>query len=271
MEPKVPSPCDPSLLRDSPSRSNVGKILREVLEAAVAENRGMLVAIGALTFVTGVAVGVAATLLVQRNPVPPAGASQQQTTAATSQTAGSALTSQTSQANTVFINQKPVEEAKLDELKRLYGAAPPPGRYWYDPRSGLYGIWGYEAAGYIRPGHDFGPLPEDASRGNTGVYINGRHINLTEAQFFQRIFGAVYQGRWWLDGQTGNVGLEGNPMPMANLVVAMQQASRAGGGGGSGGGGYRWRDNINNSSGGAENGCVWVNSPGSTYSSSGCN
>jgi hypothetical protein len=100
------------------------------------------------------------------------------------------------------------------------------------------------------------------------VIINGREINMTEAMFFQRIFGAVYQGRWWLDGQTGNVGLEGNPTPIANVVAALQRSQ--GGGGGQGGGGYRWRDNINNFSGGAENGCVWVNIPGGSYTGSGC-
>lgn len=130
-------------------------------------------------------------------------------------------------------------------------------------------MWGHEAAGYIKPGHQFAALPANASNGDTGVFINGRQINMTEAMFFQRIFGAVYQGRWWLDGTTGNVGQESNPMPLANIVVALQQAQRAGGGGG--GGGYRWRDEINRASGGAEGGCVWVNMPGSSYSSSGCN
>jgi hypothetical protein len=174
---------------------------------------------------------------------------------------------QTSRGTGVFINQREITQQQLAAIKQMYGQATPPGRYWYDPRSGLYGKWGFEAAGYIRPGHDFGPLPANASNGNTGVIINGREINMTEAVFFQRIFGAVYKGRWWLDGQTGNVGQEGNPTPVANVVAALQAQ---GGGRGQGGEGYRWRDNINNSSGGAENGCVWVNMPGASYSSSGC-
>ncbi len=236
----------------------------------MSENRNMLIVVVALSFVAGAGVGVAGTLLLRSSSTTTTPGLLPQPAGAASVPAPDSPAVPAAEGAGVYINQKLVEQAKLDELKQLYGAAPPPGRYWYDPRSGLYGNWGYEAAGYIRPGHEFGPVPADASRGNTGVFINGRQINLTEAQFFQRVFGAVYQGRWWLDGQTGNVGLEGNLMPMANLVVALQQASRAGGGGG-GGGGYRWRDNINNSSGGAENGCVWVNSPGSTYSSSGCN
>jgi hypothetical protein len=166
----------------------------------------------------------------------------------------------------VFINEKEAPPEQLAQLKQLYGMAPPKGRYWYDSRSGLYGMWGFEAAGYIRPGHDFGIVPAQASRGNTGVFINGREINLTEALFVQSIFGAVYQGRWWLDGHTGNVGLEPNPMPLANVVVALQQSQRSRGRDN----GYRWRDNINNFSGGAENGCVWVNIPGGSYTGSGC-
>lgn len=241
----------------------------------MSENRSLWIVVVTLSFITGAAVGVAGTLFSMRDSSPATG-STDATPQATPSVPGSAPASATAapaaqaeQGTGVFINQKPVPQAQLDELKKLYGAAPPPGRYWYDPRSGLYGNWGYEAAGYIRPGHDFGAVPADASKGDTGVFINGRQINLTEAQFFQRLFGAVYQGQWWLDGQTGNVGLEGNTTPVANVVAAMQQTNRSGGGGV--GGGYRWRDNINGASGGAENGCVWINSPGSSYSSSGCN
>ena len=242
------------------------------------ENRSLLIPMVVMSFITGAALGVAGTLLMQRGQTPTGQsmATPTQAAAVGAPTASAAAPSAPStgapaaqaQAPAVLINEKPVTQAQLDELKQAYGAAPPPGRYWYDARSGLYGNWGYEAAGYIRPGHNLGAVPAEASKGNTGVFINGRQINLTEAQFFQRIFGAVYQGRWWLDGQNGNVGLEGNPMPIANIVVAMQQASRSAGGAP---GGYRWRDNINGASGGTENGCVWINSPGSSYSSSGCN
>lgn len=248
----------------------------------MANNRTLTILLFAISIVAALAIGVAGTLWLTRsspplapaanasaaNPPSSAGAAS---SAATAQAGGDSTPgpspngAQLSASTGVFINQREVTTQQLEEIKRMYGAAPPSGRYWYDPRSGLYGVWGHEAAGYIRPGHDFGPLPEDSSAGNTGVFINGRHINMTEAMFFQRIFGAVYQGRWWLDGQTGNVGMEGNPTPIANLVLALQQAQQRGGGGG-----YRWRDEINRASGGAEGGCVWVNMPGSSYSSSGC-
>jgi hypothetical protein len=198
----------------------------------------------------------------------PAAASQAAVPASLTQPERNAQTQggQMADSTKIFVNQKEASREQLEELKRMYGMAPPAGRYWYDSRSGLYGAWGFEAAGYIRPGHIFAPLPADASRGNTGVFINGRQINLVEAMFYKQIFGAVYPGRWWLDGNTGNLGMEGNPLPMANIVVALQQAQRSG----SQGGGHRWRDDINKFSGGAENGCVWVNIPGGSYTGSGC-
>ena len=168
------------------------------------------------------------------------------------------------QSTGVFINEKEISKEQADALRQMYGAAPPPGRYWYDPRSGLYGYSGREAAGYIRPGHDFGTLSARASNGNTGVFLNGREINLTEAQFFQRVFGVVYQGHFWLDGATGNLGVDGNPMPLANLVAAMQRAQ------GSNDGGYRWRDGSGATIT-SEGNCTFAAIPGApVYSTPGC-
>src|SRR4051812_43235097 len=107
-------------------------------------------------------------------------------------------------------------------MAALYGYAPPLGRYWYDSRSGAWGMEGGGTAGFILPGHSFGPLARDASNGNTGVLINGRELNLEEAVVLQRTFGAIYRGRWWLDGRTGYWGAEGNPRPLGNIISALQ-------------------------------------------------
>jgi hypothetical protein len=187
------------------------------------------------------------------------------TNARPSQPAGAPPTAQTTRGTGVFINQREITQQQWAAIKHLYGAAPP-GHYWYDARSGLYGKVGFEAAGYIHPGLDFGPLAPDASNGNTGIFINGREINMTEAMFFQRIVGGIFQGRWWLDGETGNVGMEGMPIPMANLATALQQAQFDR----SGYGGYRWRNNIHNLRDGHDNGCAWVNIPGGSYPGGGC-
>ena len=130
----------------------------------------------------------------------------------------------------VFINGRELTKVQALGIARVYGYAPAPGHYWYDTVSGAWGLQGHEAAGFLLPGYDFGPLAVNASNGNTGVFINGREINMLEAMRIQQTFGAVYRGRWWLDGRTGNYGIEGNPMPMGNIVAALQ-AQRSGRGG----------------------------------------
>jgi hypothetical protein len=175
--------------------------------------------------------------------------------------AGAGLSQQTTG---VFINGRQLTPQQMQEIRATYGFAAPPGRYWYDARSGLFGLMGWEAAGFMHPGHDFGPLPANASKGNTGVFINGREINMAEAAYCQKLFGAVYQGRYWLDGRTGNLGVEGNPMPVVNAFVALQQAQR------SNQGGYNWHSNITGASGGSAGGCSYVTIPGSGSVSSGC-
>jgi len=153
----------------------------------------------------------------------------------------------------VFINRTELTGNQVRALYLRYGYAPPAGHYWYDSRSGAWGIEGRETAGFVLPGHDFGPLPEDASRGNTGVFINGRELNLAEALNIQRTFGAVYQGRWWLDGSTGYWGREGNPMPLGNVTAALR--AQRGGAGSSGDNFWSSRTAFGNSSGG----CGYIN------------
>jgi hypothetical protein len=146
-------------------------------------------------------------------------------------------------------------------LAATYHYAPPRGRYWYDPMSGAWGAEGHETVGFILPGYDFGPLAADASAGNTGVFINGREINMVEAASLQRTFGAVYQGHWWLDGCTGNYGLEGNPMPMGNIIAALRAQNSA-----------RNGDNFWSSAtarGNSSGGCSYVSVDGAT-ATSGC-
>jgi hypothetical protein len=127
----------------------------------------------------------------------------------------------------VFVNGRELTRAQVAQLLLTYGSVAPPGYYWYDSRSGLWGLEGREPLGFLMPGHNFGPLSTDASRGDTGVYINGRQINMVEAAYLQRVLGAVYPGRWWLDGRTGYFGLEGNPVPVGNMLAAIRSSQRA--------------------------------------------
>lgn len=162
-------------------------------------------------------------------------------------------------ATGLFVNNRELTPAQVEQIRQIYGFVAPPGRYWYDAKSGLWGVIGREAAGFLRPGHDFGPLPPNPSNGNTGVFINGREINMVEAMYCQQLFGAVYRGRWWLDGTTGYLGMEGNPAPVANVFLALQQAARSG----QGSGGYSWHSNATGASGGSDGKCSYVSIPGS--------
>jgi len=130
----------------------------------------------------------------------------------------------------VFINGQELTRDQVMAIAATYRYAPLRGHYWYDSQSGAWGFAGHETVGFLLPGHDFGPLAADASEGNTGVFINGRQLNMIEAVRIQQTFGAVYQGHWWLDGRTGNFGVEGNPMPVGNLIamVRAQQSTRRG-------------------------------------------
>jgi hypothetical protein len=130
----------------------------------------------------------------------------------------------------VFINRRELTRQQVVALQMTYHYAAVPGRYWYDPVSGAWGLDGHEAVGFLMPGHNFGPMPGDASHGSTGVYINGREINLIEALRVRQTFGAVYRGRWWLDGKTGYFGVEGNPVPVGDLVAMLRSRQNARGG-----------------------------------------
>ncbi|MEP7325656.1 MAG: hypothetical protein ABI836_06900 [Gemmatimonadota bacterium] len=135
---------------------------------------------------------------------------------------------QSDRAQTV-INGKALTAEQRAEFLRIYGTRPLGGNFWYDPASGLWGVMGREAFGVLRPGHNYGPLAPSASAGNTGVFINGRQINMAEALYIKSLLGSVLPGRWWLDGPTGNFGLEGNPMPAGNLFAIAKAAQSRGG------------------------------------------
>jgi hypothetical protein len=135
---------------------------------------------------------------------------------------------QSDRAQTV-INGKPLTTDQRAEFTGIYGTRPLGGNFWYDPASGLWGVVGREAFGVLRPGHSYGPLSPTASGGTTGVFINGRQINLAEALYIRSLLGSVVPGRWWLDGRTGNFGLEGSQIPAGNLFAIARAAQSRGG------------------------------------------
>jgi hypothetical protein len=132
----------------------------------------------------------------------------------------------------VVINGIVLTEEQISELENIYAVKPLPGNYWYDSQSGLYGVVGYQAYGFMLAGHDFGELDERASNGDAGVFVNGREMPQTEWLIWSQLLGYYIQsGRYWLD-ENGNAGYKSNPIPTENLYAAAQRNYYSGSGSG---------------------------------------
>ncbi len=164
----------------------------------------------------------------------------------------------------VVINGRALTAQQLQEFQTLYRVQPLPGNYWYDAQSGLYGVVGSGAAGFMYPGHELGPLAADASGGDTGVFINGRNQTAREVQILSALARTqVQSGRYWLDAQ-GNAGYEGNPIPVGNLFAAALAAQQGGGasGGAAGDGDNFWNTRFSAGNYNADNSAGYVSLPG---------
>ena len=162
-------------------------------------------------------------------------------------------------AGDVVINGNALNAEQLAQLEANYGVRPLPGDYWYDTFSGLYGVVGYQAFGFMFPGHEFGTLDRNVSRGNTNVFVNGRELPQEEWIIWSYMLGyPIQMGNYWLDAQ-GNAGYVGNPIPTVNLFVASMQNSY-GGQGGSGDNFWSTRFSAGNSN--AANTQGYVSVPG---------
>lgn len=115
----------------------------------------------------------------------------------------------------------------LEQLEAMSGTRLPDGAYWYDPASGVAGMWGGPGAVLLVPGLPLGGrLPANASGGGdgrvTGIFVNGRELHPGDVDALMAIYGEAWPGRWWVDGQ-GNFGAEGGPA-IGNLRQAAAQA-----------------------------------------------
>ena len=159
----------------------------------------------------------------------------------------------------VVINDLVLSQEQIAELIKTYGIKPLPGKYWYDAMSGLYGVAGYPAFGFMRPGHQFGTLKANASLGNSKAFVNGRELPLGEYTILSYIVGSwVQPGKYWLDSQ-GNAGYEGNPVPVINLYALAKQNSYNGRGGS---GDNFWSSRFSAGNSNADNSQGYVSVPG---------
>ena len=169
------------------------------------------------------------------------------------------------QQRNVTVNRVRLSEQQVTGFEQRWQVKVPDGSYWYDKFSGAWGMDGGPTAGWMAPGLDLGgPLPLDASRGNTGVIINGRELPMQDVAALMQLT-PVYRGRWWVDSQ-GTFGAEGGPA-IGNLRLIAAQRQRSGAVYANGG-----RDML----GTDENGCHYFNSIGTgggesvSWASPGC-
>jgi hypothetical protein len=122
---------------------------------------------------------------------------------------------QSSSQRNVIINGQRLSDEQIEAAARL-GVRIADGDYWYDPIMGAWGPRGGPALGVVQAGlHLGGPLAENASNGNTGVFVNGRHLPLQDLQLLNSVVGTIWPGRYWLDAN-GNCGFEGG-MYLGNI------------------------------------------------------
>jgi len=129
----------------------------------------------------------------------------------------------------IIVNGVELSEELLGQLRQLYPVTIPPGRYWYDAVSGGYGREGEPIAGQMMAGLTLGgPLAANASRGTSGVFINGRQITDGEKAYIERLCQTpVATGRYWVMA-TGVGGYEGQP-PFFNLAQCPGVPQQGGG------------------------------------------
>jgi len=123
----------------------------------------------------------------------------------------------------VRINGVAVLADLLRTYEQRYRLRVIPGDYWYDRRSGAWGITGGPALGFAPPGLELGgKLRADASNGDTGIFVNGRELHRVDIALLQQIT-IVIPGRYWLNAN-GDYGFEGGPA-LGNFVALIQAAT----------------------------------------------
>lgn len=123
----------------------------------------------------------------------------------------------------ISINGKKCTEAEI-QILRSAGSPCLPGSYWYDSKAGGFGMMGGPCLGWAVPNLNIGgPLPANASNGNTGVFINGRQLHMMDVMNWNTYIGPCLPGRYTLDGM-GNCCYE-NGMFIANVYALMQAKS----------------------------------------------
>jgi len=126
------------------------------------------------------------------------------------------------QARKVIVNGVHLTDGQVGALQRQYGVRMHDGDYWYDGRTGAWGLRGGPTVGFVVPGLALGgALRRDASGGSTGVIINGRELHWLDVTRLQQIL-PVYRGSYWMDA-SGNFGAVGGLL-LGNIWALSQRS-----------------------------------------------
>ncbi|KAL9242919.1 hypothetical protein vseg_016876 [Gypsophila vaccaria] len=87
----------------------------------------------------------------------------------------------------VYVNGQPIPKSSVREAEKLAGPIEP-GDYWYDPKAGFWGVMGHRCLGIIPPFiEEFRfPMPENCSRGDSNVFVNGRELQERDLNLLAR-------------------------------------------------------------------------------------
>ncbi len=128
----------------------------------------------------------------------------------------------------IVVNGQVLTAETVRQLQQIYPVAIAPGRYWYDAISGAWGREGQPIAGQMMAGLSLGgPLMANASRGTSGVFINGRQITAGEKAYIEGMCQTpVAPARYWILS-SGLGGFEGGPayFNLAQCPGVAQQSS----------------------------------------------
>jgi hypothetical protein len=123
--------------------------------------------------------------------------------------------------NDFIVNDEVVSSETTTQLEVMYGVKCIPGNYWYDAKTGAFGLKGGPCIGVGVAGLNIGgPLKANASGSGTGVFVNGRELHPADIAGLQS-FVQVIPGRYWMDA-AGNFGYENFPYIIGNLYQLYQ-------------------------------------------------
>lgn len=153
----------------------------------------------------------------------------------------------------VIINDKNLNTEEIIQLASLFGGQVYPGNYWYDSKTGAWGVkcgpgMGIGVAGLTLGG----TLKKNASCGTTRVLINGRELHHQDLAALQYLSGPIAPGRYWMDAEF-NAGFEGGPA-LVNYKTLAAQRNR--------GGDNFWTSRFSAGNSNADNSQGYVNVPG---------